>query len=106
MKKLILLIRKVGFFIVEFTTMTNKNKEQNENSLGENRSAVGQINVVQVETIGGVLTGDPVTRAESDFNVEVGNLHQESRKNMKAIEKPEKVEQIHPYESTQTEIKE
>jgi hypothetical protein len=32
------------------------------------------------------LTGDPVTRAEGEFNVEVGSLHQESNKVLTAIE--------------------
>ena len=86
MKKPILFIRKVGFFIVEFFIMTNENEEQQESSLGENLAAVGQIIVGQIETIGGVLTGDPITRAEGDFNVEVGNLHQESNKNLTTIE--------------------
>ena len=66
--------------------MTNENEEQQESSLGENLAAVGQIIVGQIETIGGVLTGDPITRAEGDFNVEVGNLHQESNKNLTTIE--------------------
>ena len=99
-------IRKVGFFNVEFFIMTDENEERKEKSLGENLAAVGQIIVGQIETIGGVLTGDPVTRAEGDFNVEVGNLHQKSNKNLTAIENREESEQSHSDESARTEIKE
>jgi len=86
--------------------MTDENEEQKESSLGENLSAVGQIIVGQIETIGGVLTGDPVTRAVGDFNVEVGNLHQESNKNLTAIENIEEAEHDKSNELIQTEIKE
>ncbi len=86
--------------------MTDENEEQKESSLGENLAAVGQIIVGQIETIGGVLTGDPVTRAEGDFNVEVGNLHQESNKNLNAIENNEEAQNPESGESVQTEIKE
>ena len=86
--------------------MTDENEKQKESSLGENLAAVGQIIVGQIETIGGVLTGDPVTRAEGDFNVEVGNLHQESNKNLNAIENNEEAQNPESGESVQTEIKE
>ena len=86
--------------------MTDENEEQKESSLGENLTAVGQIIIGQIETIGGVLTGDPVTRAEGDFNVEVGNLHQESNKNLNAIENNEEAQNPESGESVQTEIKE
>lgn len=86
--------------------MTDENEKENESGLGENLAAVGQIIVGQIETIGGVLTGDPVTRAEGDFNVGVGNLHQESNKNLTAIENREDTEQISSNESAQSEIKE
>jgi hypothetical protein len=45
----------------------------------------------EIETIGGILTGDPVTRAEGEFNVEVGSLHQESNKVLTAIENNEEI---------------
>ncbi len=86
--------------------MTDENEELKESSLGENLTAIGQIIIGQIETIGGVLTGDPVTRAEGDFNVEVGNLHQESNKNLTAIENNEEAQNPESEESVQTEIKE
>jgi hypothetical protein len=93
MKKPILFIRKVGFFIVEFEAMTDETKENKESGLGENLTAVGQMIIGEIEAIGGILTGDPVTRAEGEFNVEVGSLHQESNKNLTAIEQNEKLHQ-------------
>jgi len=81
-----LFIRKVNFFIVEFEVMTNKTTKNEESSLGENLSAVGQMIVGEIQVIGGILTGDPVTRAEGEFNVEVGSLHQEANKDLTAIE--------------------
>ena len=31
----------------------------------------------EIETIGGVLTGDPNTQAEGEFNVEVGDIRED-----------------------------
>jgi len=73
--------------------MADETKEKEESSLGENLSAVGQIIVGEIETIGGILTGDPITRAEGQFNVEVGTLHQESNKVLTAIEENEEDKQ-------------
>ena len=82
--------------------MANETNERKESGLEENLKAVGQIIVGEIETIGGILTGDPLTRAEGEFNVEVGSLHQESNKNLTAIENREQVESTEP---DQTEIK-
>lgn len=104
--KPILPIRKVGFFVVEFSVMTDETKEKKEkeeSSLGENLAAVGQMIIGEIETIGGILTADPTTRAEGEFNVEVGSLHQESNKVLTAIENNE---QTHHDAANQTEIKE
>ena len=86
--------------------MTEEKENQEQAGLGENLKAVGQIIIGEIEAIGGILTGDPVTRAEGDFNVEVGTRHQKSNKNLTAVENREQSEQSHPNESTQTEIKE
>ena len=96
-KKPILFIRKVGFFNVEFSIMNEENEEQTENRTTENLESVGQMIIGGIEQIGGILTGDPVTRAEGDFNVAVGREHQETNKNLTAIEnkEPESGEAIH-----------
>jgi hypothetical protein len=69
--------------------MTNETKEKEESGMGENLSAIGQMIIGQIETVGGILTGDPVARAEGEFNIEVATLHQESNKVLTAIEKNE-----------------
>jgi len=71
--------------------MTDETKEKEYTGLGENLSAVGQMIIGEIEAVGGILTGDPVTRAEGEFNVEVGSLHQESNKVLTAIENKEEI---------------
>jgi hypothetical protein len=69
--------------------MTDDKDNQEEIGLGENLKAVGQIIVGEIETIGGILTADPTTQAEGEFNVEAGTLRQEANKNLTAIETDE-----------------
>jgi uncharacterized protein YjbJ (UPF0337 family) len=52
-------------------------KEQEKHGLKERISGVGQVIIGEIETIGGVLTGDPATQAEGEFNVEVGSVREE-----------------------------
>ena len=104
-KKPILFIRKVGFFVVEFQPMTDENEEQTEDRTKENLESVGQMIIGGIEQIGGILTGDPVTRAEGDFNVAVGSQHQEINKNLTAIENAE-TERRESNESKPTETTE
>jgi hypothetical protein len=67
--------------------MTEELKDKNEvNHTTENLKSVGQMIVGELETIGGILTGDPLTRAEGEFNVETGSLHQETNRNLTAID--------------------
>lgn len=44
----------------------------NETTLGGKVSGIGQMIIGEIETIGGIITGDPTTRAEGEFNVAVG----------------------------------
>ncbi len=69
--------------------MTDENENQKKDSLTENLSAVGQIIIGELESIGGVLTADPITQAEGDYNIGAGTLHQESNKVLTAIENHE-----------------
>jgi len=67
-------------------------KQQEEtkvNHTKENLESVGQMIIGEIESIGGILTGDPLTREEGEFNVEVGSLHQESNKVLTAIDEEE-----------------
>lgn len=66
--------------------------EQEKSGAIENLEAVGQIILGEVEKIGGILTGDPITQAEGDYNIEAGTLHQESNKVLTAIEQDEAAE--------------
>ncbi len=56
-------------------------QEPEENSvlqdLKEKIGGLGQKIIGEIEEVGGVLTGDPMTRAEGEFNVEVGELREE-----------------------------
>jgi hypothetical protein len=83
--------------------MTDETKEKEESDLSENLSAVGQMIIGEIEAVGGILTGDPLTRAEGEFNVEVGSLHQESNKVLTAIENNEKISQEKLNESDKDE---
>lgn len=72
--------------------MTDENEqivETETNHAAENLESVGQMIIGGLEQIGGILTGDPVTRAEGEFNAAVGSLHQETNKNLTAIEEQE-----------------
>ncbi len=51
--------------------------ETKEGGLKEKITGLGQKIIGEVETIGGVLTADPNTQAEGEFNVEVGTVREE-----------------------------
>ena len=53
--------------------------ENNEESHGlkDKISGLGQVIIGELETIGGILTADPTTQAEGEFNVEVGTIREE-----------------------------
>jgi hypothetical protein len=57
------------------------NQEDNEDAekqgLAAKIPALGQKIIGEIETIGGVLTGDPITQAEGEYNVEVGEVREE-----------------------------
>lgn len=52
-------------------------QETETGGLAEDISAVGQIIVGEIESIGGMLTGDPITRAEGNFNADSGIIREE-----------------------------
>ena len=53
-------------------------------------SGLGQKIIGEVERIGGILTGDPVTEAEGEFNVEVGELREETEEDLESSKPPNK----------------
>jgi hypothetical protein len=88
--------------------MIEENEEQKEGKINhttENLESVGQMIIGGLETVGGILTGDPITRAEGEFNTQVGSLHQESNKVLSAIEKHEEHQPRDSDEANQTENK-
>ena len=52
-------------------------EQEHKETLKDKVSGLGQFIIGEVETIGGVLTGDPITQAEGEFNVEVGTVREE-----------------------------
>jgi uncharacterized protein YjbJ (UPF0337 family) len=85
--------------------MIEEKEQQKENRMTENLESVGQMIIGGIEQISGILTGDPVTRAEGEFNQAVGSEHQEINKKLTAAEN-EEAEQIQSYEYIPTETKE
>lgn len=67
--------------------MTDENEEQN--STKEKLEGIGQIIIGEIETIGGILTADPITQAEGEFNVEAGTRHLESSEALADTEETE-----------------
>lgn len=62
-------------------------QEENDESLTEeNLKGAGQRVLGNLEMIGGVLTGDPITAAEGEFNDDVGKLHQDTARNLATTE--------------------
>lgn len=55
--------------------MTEEKEQHEESSAREKLEAVGQMIVGEIEKIGGILTADPVTQAEGDYNLGAGSLH-------------------------------
>ena len=56
------------------------NEDENEPEKGELKrplSGLAQKILGEIETVGGVLTGDPNTQAEGEFNVEVGTIRED-----------------------------
>ncbi|MCU1288580.1 MAG: hypothetical protein JWN60_809 [Acidobacteria bacterium] len=69
-----------------------KDQETEVNHTKENLESVGQMLIGGIETIGGILTANPVAHAEGEYNVEAGLLHQESNRVLTAIDENEEAE--------------
>ena len=70
--------------------MTDEN--ENENSTKENLGGLGQAVIGEIELIGGILTGDPITQAEGEFNVEAGTLRSETEEALEETEQTDESE--------------
>ena len=51
--------------------------DEHDHPIADNITGLGQKIIGGIEEIGGILTGDPVTAAEGEFNVEVGEVREE-----------------------------
>lgn len=64
----------------------NETNEAENEHLRDGLTGLGQKILGEIETIGGILTGDPVTQAEGEFNVEVGELREEIEEDLDEAE--------------------
>lgn len=53
------------------------NDQEDNGGIKKRIGGLGQKIIGEIETIGGVLTGDPNTQAEGEFNVEVGDIRED-----------------------------
>ena len=75
--------------------MTDEKQEQEETKVDhtiENLESVGQMIIGSIEMVGGIITADGITRREGEYNIEVGSQHQETNKNLTAIDEAEESE--------------
>lgn len=49
-----------------------KIETEEDSGLKESIGGIGQMIIGELESIGGIITGDPTTHAEGEFNVAVG----------------------------------
>jgi len=57
--------------------MEPEKDETEHHGIKDKVSGLGQKIIGEVERIGGILTADPITEAEGEFNVEVGDIREE-----------------------------
>jgi len=60
----------------------DESEGQEGHGIGAKISGMGQKIIGEIESIGGILTGDPNTAAEGEFNMEVGELREETEEDL------------------------
>ena len=55
----------------------NEGEKDQDANQGKGIAGLGQVLLGQIEEIGGILTADPMTRAEGEFNIEVGEIKED-----------------------------
>jgi uncharacterized protein YjbJ (UPF0337 family) len=60
--------------------------EKDSHGLADKISGLGQKIIGEIETIGGVLTGDPITQAEGEYNAEVGDVREDLEDDLERTE--------------------
>jgi uncharacterized protein YjbJ (UPF0337 family) len=72
--------------------MEEEEQEQSEtpdtekHGIKDRISGLGQKIIGEIETFGGILTGDPITQAEGEYNVEVGTVREELEESLEEDE--------------------
>jgi uncharacterized protein YjbJ (UPF0337 family) len=64
----------------------NEKEGTERHVLRDGLSGLGQKLIGEIEALGGILTGDPNTQAEGEFNVEVGDLREEIEEDLEESE--------------------
>jgi uncharacterized protein YjbJ (UPF0337 family) len=63
--------------------MSETNDEtQEKHPIADRITGLGQKIIGEIETIGGILTADPNTAAEGEFNLDVGELREETEEDL------------------------
>ncbi len=62
-------------------------QEESKHPLKDSVSGLSQYIIGKIETIGGVLTADPITQAEGEYNVEAGAVRNDIEDDLQDIEK-------------------
>jgi uncharacterized protein YjbJ (UPF0337 family) len=65
---------------------------EDDHPIKEKIGGLGQKIIGEIETIGGILTGDPNTAAEGEFNVEVGEIREEIEEDLEQGETLERLD--------------
>ena len=68
--------------------MNDETQDSKKGSTKDNLEALGQMIAGELELIGGILTADPISQAEGEFNVEVGQAHLERNDDLAELEEP------------------
>jgi len=64
-----------------------KDETTEKHGLADKVSGLGQKIIGEIETIGGVLTGDPITQAEGEYNAEVGDVREDLEEDIAEAER-------------------
>ncbi len=65
----------------------DKTEDTEKHGLKDRISGLGQKIIGEIETFGGILTGDPITQAEGEYNVEVGTVREELEESLEEDDK-------------------
>ena len=71
--------------------MNNDPEEQNTEEIeAPSVSGAFQAIIGEIEQVGGILTADPITQAEGEFNQEVGDIREDLQEDMESGNSAEK----------------